>query len=521
MLNRSREAALVASAIVRPMKGLDELTAAAGGGASAAKRDLPLAVMRLLDAGQDGRVEIERFLRGATPREWATFDASMRAFWHSDRLPPNTWWLRILQGVGVGQPDDIVTIGLASMDLDGHVREEAVRRLPLLSDPLLGCFLALRTVDWVEAVATLAGGSLAARIKDDQALLVAAAPIVFHLADRRRTSHLDDHVLERAASDPGALAALLALSDTRTRRRLIAAPAVRMALSDEQLLRLARSDDDIVVAARAGIELVSRTSAGDASTELLDGLMTGPAPVRRAVLEVLATRADGLPIAKRHLFDPSPGVRAAAQVALQLGGQDPALVYRAALEQSDRVPTAIAELATLGNIADRARVLAALRSDDVATRRAAANAVRLVAPERLRELLVPLLSDSSPGVTRIAFRRLVAKAKELDATTLSELAAAPRSHNRRAAYRLMRRRSAAERVEADLMAAMDADARTRQTAIADLQSWLYLGAASSPRADLATRRRMAARLDAVASALRPGKVDRIRFHAGLRAQDLA
>jgi hypothetical protein len=184
------------------------------------------------------------------------------------------------------------------------------------------------------------------------------------------------------------------------------------------------------------------------------------------------------------------------------------------------VPIALVELAQLGSSDDHAAIIGALASADVATRRAAVSAVRWFAGPRLPELITPLLWDPSAGVTRAVERRLRARASDLDGRMLLDLAAAPQSHSRRAALRLMRRRSAPERVEADLIAVADEDEHLRRDGLADLRSWLHRGAASAPRADLPTRRRLSELLDAVAHVLRPDDVAGIRFHAGLRPQDL-
>ena len=505
------------------MPAIRDLVQAAEGGALLAEAALRKEVHRMLAADEAGRVEIDRFLRAATPRRWVTFDESMRAYWYGERpAAQDHWWRRVLRAATPrdARSGDLLALGLASMDRDGHTREEAIRHLAKEADPLVGPFLALRTTDWVEQVSSLAVTALADRVRSDRAVLIAAAPLLFTLSDRRRTSNLEDLVLERAAGDPETLAALLAVPDTRTRRRVIGNQSARTAMTVEQLVELARSDTDTVVATTAGIDAVLRAVATDASTDVLTSLMTGPALVRRAVLGALAERAQGLSVAERYLFDRSPGVRAAAQLVYRQAGHDPALVYRAALDQSDHVPVAITELAMIGTNADHERVLGALQAEDVATRRAAANAVRWVAADRLRDLLTPLLWDPSAGVTRTAVRRLQAKASELDSAMLFELATAPLTHNRRAAYGLIRRRTAAERVEANLIALADEDELIRRDAVADLRSWLHGGAASAPRADLPTRRRMSQRLDSLEHELRRDDIERLRFHAGLRPQDL-
>jgi HEAT repeat protein len=180
----------------------------------------------------------------------------------------------------------------------------------------------------------------------------------------------------------------------------------------------------------------------------------------------------------------------------------------------------VTELAFLGSSGDHELILGALDSEDVATRREAVNAVRWIGGERIVELLTPRLWDPSAGVTSTAATRLSRVARDLDGGMLLELAAAPSPHNRRVAYRLLRRRAPWDRIEANLMALADIDDHVRRDALVDLRSWLHRGAASAPRADLPTRRRLSQRLDTVEHLLQPHDVAAIRFHVGLRKQDL-
>ena len=505
------------------MPAINELVGAAEDGEFLAAVDLRQKVERMLGAGKASRAEIDKFLRAASPRQWITFDVAMRTFWYGERpAAKKHWWQRVLQAAKPHRPPsgDVLAVGLASMDRDGHVRERAIHQLSTETDPLVGPFLALRTTDWVDQVSSLAVAALAGRMGQERDLLIASAPLLFALSDRRRASNLEDIVLERAAADSETLASLLALSDPKTRRRVTGDQSVRAAMTDDQLLWLACSDSDTVVATTAGLEAVSRVVASDSSRDVLTSLMTGPALVRRAVLIALAEQGHGISIAGRFLFDRSPGVRAAAQLLYRRAGQDAASAYRAALDRSEHVPIALIELAVIGSSADHQRVLLALQSDDVAARRAAAGATRWVAGDRLPELLTPLLWDPSAGVTRAALRRLQAKASEIDRAVLLKLAAAPRSHNRRAAFRLMRRRTAAERIEANMIGLADEDKHIRRDSVADLRSWLHRGAASAPRADVQTRRRLSLLLDTVEHELPSDDVAGIRFHAGLRPQDL-
>jgi hypothetical protein len=499
--------------------------AEAGGGGLAAEIALRDHVRNLLQSEDADRFEIARFLRTASPRDWLTLDESMRAQWYGGwgEVPKapggvlgRAW--RALRSTSKPRAAT-VPFGIASMDRDGRVREEAVRQLASEADPLAGPFLALRTTDWVPEVAKIAVSALGDRLPNEPALLIASAPLVFALADRRRRSNLDQIVLEGAAVNPDVRTAL-SKADVRTRRRLMSHEAVRIASTLDELVAIAISDPDIVVASAAGVAAVSRITADEARRERLDRLLAGPALVRCAVLGALPTGEHTRDVAERHLFDRSPSVRGAAQQAYVRSGGEPSTAYRAALAKSEHVPIAVLELAQVGSPEDHEAVLAALQSPDPAARRAGVNGARWFAGDHLADLLVPLLWDPSPGVTRDAERWLRSMAKSLDSRTLDELVAAQGSHNRRAGYRLLRRRTTPERVEADLIGLADEDDANRRNALGDLRSWLHRGAASAPRADLVTRRRLSQRLDAVEGRLPPHDVERIRFHAALRPADV-
>jgi len=414
----------------------------------------------------------------------------------------------------------VLASGIASMDRDGRVREAAVRQLAAETDSLAGPFLILRTTDWVAPVAALAVSILSERLGKERPLLISSAPLALALSHRQRRSGVERIVLERAAVDAEVRAALLASSDRQTRRRVLSEEPVRAALTLDELTMLARSDPDTVVASTAGIEAVRKIGTARAAGEPLALLLAGPAPVRRVVLDALAERGEGGEVAERHLFARSPTVRAAAQRLHRRTGGDPVVVYRAALARGERVPIAIAELATAGQGTDHDAILGALRSADATTRRAAVGAVRWIARERLCELLAPFLWDASPSVTREAERHLRARASDLDGARIWELAAAQHEHQRHAAYRLLRRRTAPERIEADLIALAEEGERIRQDALDDLRSWLRRKSASAPRGDLATRRRLSRRLAATEDRLRDKEVEELRFHAALRPEDL-
>lgn len=501
---------------------IDELVAKASGGGLAAQVALRDRVRVAAAEHGSSRDELLAFLRSTSPRGWLTLDQSMRAQWYGETRPSGRAPMGLVRGVLAslaGARRDVLDIGLASMSRDGHQRECAVRALEEVGDPLAGPFLALRSGDWVEEVAQLATSILAERLTIEAPTLVASAPLVFALVDRRRQSGLASVVLERAAAETTIRRALLASLDRRTRREVISHRPVQDATSLEDLVEIAESDTDTSVAAEAGIAAVARLGAGT-DDDGLERLLAGPAPVRYAVLEALPASDRAREAAAGHLFDRSSTVRTAAQRAYARAGGDAAGAYRATLSRGEHVATAILELASIGGAQDHPVILAALQSPESSIRRAAVKAVGWIAPERVIELLVPMLRDSAPGVTRAAERRLRASASSLDGAILFDLAGASAAHMRRAAYRLLRRRSAPERLEAGLIGLADADAANQRTALGDLRSWLWKGAASAPRADLATRQRLSDRLRLVESQMDSHIADQIRFHAALRPADL-
>ena len=505
------------------MAGLPDLVHAAHDGSAFTAGELRGAIELLMESGDTGRAELHGFLRRASPRDWIVIDASMRPRWYDvDRSARGPWWRRAWNALRSAEerPPDVLSVGLTTMQPDGRAREAAVRQLPAEPDPLAASFLALRTADWVQQVAVPARSILSERMASEPSLVIAAAGLLFALEGRQRRSGLDRIVLERAASDAEVRAALLASSDRTTRRRVLGEGAVRAACELPELTALARSEPDTVVAALAGKEVVARIAAADPSGARLELLLGGPAPVRCAVLDALGERSAGRAAAARHLFDRSPIVRAAAQRAFARTGGDAAEVYRTALRNSERVPVALTELAALGSADDHAAILAALHGAEVATRRAAVGAVHRIAPDRLCELLVPLLRDPSAGVVGMAVRRLRPRARDLDLGVLQDLASAPLAFHRRAAQRLLRRRAPMERLEADLLALADPDDSIRSEALSDVQAWLLHQAANAPRGDVRSRLRVSRLLGAVEQRLRSEEVAQLRFHAGLRPQDL-
>lgn len=488
--------------------GLNERARRAATGGWIARMSFQEHLARLASGDKHGRDDLLSFLQIATPQEWVGVDEAVRESGYATQRS-------LLKDMG----NDLLGVGLSTMDASGHRREAAVRRITDFEDPLVGAFLSLRTVDWVEPVAKLSRSALIERVRTDLETAAFAAPLVFALESRLRAATTVDALLDAIAADPRLQQRLLRSTDVRTRRRALELALAGGALASEELVSLALDDADTVVATSAGRAAVAQAREAD-DRDALTRLLGGRAVVRRAVLEALTPGAEAVELAESHLFDRSPLVRNAAQSVVRRAGGDPVTEYRRSIEAGVRVAISVFELGYVGGPGDMPTVVNALGSPDAAVRRAAVHAASRRAGPELPSRLIPLLDDASPGVVRAAERRLRPFVKSVDRSIIDVLLASTEPHVRRAAFRLLRRRSPHERLEANFLGLADPEERLRQDADTDLKSWLHQGAASAPRADLSTRLKLDHELTRVERSMDGKVVGMIRFHAGLRNEDL-
>jgi hypothetical protein len=505
----------------RPKPSLADLAVDAQRGGWQGEAAFYLEALRLaFQAGAAERAQLIAFLRTATPQQWLVVDGSMRLIPVAiGRRSLFTLLRDSLGNRGRAADRTLVSLGFSTMSADGYRREAAIKQIAELDDPLVGPFLALRTIDWVGPVARTATEALTRQMESSREVAAMAAPLVFAFASRIRAGAATEAVSAVVARDVELQRRLLGFPGTVTRRRTLELALDASTLSTDELVSLALGDPDTVVATRAGQEAVARASvAGDHAT--LARLMEGRAVVRRAVLDVLPSNPATAAIARQHLFDRSPLVRSGAQQLARRTGTDPVESYRREARTEDRRAIAVLELGYAANPQDQLTILKALTDAEPPVRRAAVLALRWLAGPDVPSLLVGMLTDSSAGVVRVAERGIRPHVRALDRGVIDRLLQAAEPHIRRAGLRVLRRRSDHERLEADFIALTDIDEGLRRDASQDLRSWLWRGAARAPRADLATRRRLAHALARVESSLDAGIGERLRFHAGLRPQDL-
>ncbi|WP_410607650.1 hypothetical protein [Amycolatopsis sp. lyj-109] len=382
-------------------------------------------------------------------RRWVEFDVAVRNAWWT-----NQRWYRFRghEARDLGRDPSRAVVAEAACHGNGRMREVAVERLAVRTDPEALPLLLIRCVDWVRPIRELARP--AALSKLDEPAFRTMLPLIGVL--RRRA--VDDWMttLFRRAFTPRLLDDALALEDRETRRWVHAEAIGR--LSRERLLAIATQDADFVVRATCGNALLDR---GECVEELL---AAGVPKVRMRALALL-----GPDVAVTHLADRSSAVRSMAQALVLKAGGDLAAHYRA-------MPVSFGALAGLGETgtaADARRLERHLADDRPRIRRVAVRGLRRIAPESTA--VRPLLTDPSPAVTRQVVTFL--RGRFVDPATLQALLSpAHPLHTRRAAVALLRNRDTWLRLHTDLTLlhdpALAADAHN------DLHAWLHHSAAT-------------------------------------------
>ncbi|KDN18329.1 HEAT repeat domain-containing protein [Amycolatopsis rifamycinica] len=368
----------------------------------------------------------------------------------------------------------------AACDSNGYLREAAVERLAVSTDPEALPLLLLRCVDWVRPVRERARSAVSSKL--DQPTLRAMLPLL-GLLRRRAVDDWMTTLLREAL--PNVLEDALALEDRET-RRWFHGEAIGL-LSRERLLDIALRDHDFVVRAVCGNVLLDR---GEHVEELA---AAGAPKVRVRALTLLGTDA-----AVVSLADRSSAVRSMAQALVLKAGGDPAAHYRAMPASFG----AIAGLGETGTAADAARLERHLADDRPRIRRAAVRGLRRIAPES--EAVRPLLTDPSPAVTRQVVTFL--RGRFTDPATLRALLDPARPvHTRRAAAALLRDHDTWVRLHTDLALLADPDLAAQ--AHQDIHTWLRHSTTTYTTPPPA----LAAEIDAACTTLDPALAREIRF----------
>lgn len=411
----------------------------------------------LSKAAVDGRptdwVDGLQALSALEGREWLLLDGAARWFRPATGTPVSgvRGWL----GPSADEPTSFVAI-VASLHVDGRIRERATRVLAQRSGPLVASAVALRLMDHVPQVRDAAVSALDPVVTVDvaeQALAVVLAgrarqqgPVALDLVETRLRGILGD---ERCAES-------LSQSVMRdVRRRGFEFAHDEGLLTRDRLLSGAKSEKGQLLLAWFSDWLSALLSPEDFG----EMLTVKSVPIRQ--IAVIRVSEEALPDEKllRLAADAAPRVREAAQSRARRRGLNVAHWYRSQLAAEGPVGFRAAVfdgLLSLGSAEDLDRFRGALTD---AAPRVRATAVRGVATwgdsDDAARLLLPMLLDPSPRVTSVVARvlgRAGVSAVDAEFAWTSD-----QVWSRRAAWRLSRSTGSWSRVAADLRAACDSD----------------------------------------------------------------
>lgn len=372
-------------------------------------------------------------------------DESMRYSWYGDdwsKLAPR----ELAKWVGPGEPG-VLLLRLSSMHPNGFVREEAVRRLRLLTDGSEVPYLLLRLNDWVAPVRRIAREAIDERIKPSYAdALIRNFHLVARLAEVRR--HDQREVLDRIhqlLAGPEARTAMLDAmrNGSRTTRRTSFRVLAENEASLHEVLPQALEAADFVIrlqAVRAALRVLDRA----ALQSLLPKLSRdGSAPIRLEALRTWATSFPGEAANKAlraALLDRNATVRLEASYRLRNeADNDFRQVYRNAMSASQPavLMAALAGFAETAGVEDAAELIPYLSHPLARVRRTAVECLAKLGQGEHLELFIERAQDTSPKVSSEACKVLAREVSRIDGSLVWQLlSSAPRAHVRRNMLRL-------------------------------------------------------------------------------------
>ncbi|MFF1527931.1 HEAT repeat domain-containing protein [Cellulomonas sp. NPDC058312] len=452
-------------------------------------------------------------LAGLDGAAWLVLDQAARTARHPDGSAPvsrNGRWMR----AALNEPSGFVA-AVASLHVDGRVRERAVHVLATAPRAVAVPALAVRLLDHVPEVRARAWEALPhpRRLEDAEALL----DVLLAGADRQHAADALTRVeVAVVDTDPALLPELLASGRRRVRRWAFHVGHDRGLLTTGVLLSAALADPDQWLQARCAQWLSERDEPG-----VLTGLLGARSVEARLIaLDRVPDRDLGDDALRVALVDPAPRVREVARSRARLRGWDVADHYRRRLDEhtSPRMAAACLDgLALTGNEADLRAAVARLRHPSPRVRAAAVTAVHArAAHDDAAERLAPMLLDPSTRICSAAARALA----RLGAppATAEPAWASDQVWSRRSGWRVHRAPGGWHRVEADLRAAADPDQALATLGRFGISTWLEVSAARTwaPLAD-DQRARIAALLDRAGL---DGPTRRsVAFHAGVDVVD--
>lgn len=327
--------------------------------------------------------------------------------------------------------DDLLAM---SSHASGFKRENAVRRLGRLGNPVAIPYLVERANDWVPQVRAAARDALSNLLRTGNgAAFVASLPAIMHLQSCTRDDHSEllQAVQEFLLHEENVqhLVAGLHSQDAQVARLAIRLLVERQRMPATDLISIGLSHKDVVVRSTV-IDLLKALEAEDFTVAVAKAMHDPYMPVRREAFQQLLARdvEAGLRAARHMLFDGSASIREIAVHRLLAAGAPVEQMYANALtDDSDRVAVVICVLwswAFLHSQACGEQVLRLLDARFPAVRRAALQTTAKLLRNDAKPHLETALADASPAVCKEAARLICRTDDKLGAERLVSVARA-------------------------------------------------------------------------------------------------
>jgi HEAT repeat protein len=299
----------------------------------------------------------------------------------------------------------------------GFKRENAVRRLGMLGNPMAIPHLIVRANDWVPQVRAAARDALSALLRAGNGeAFVASLPAIMHLQTCTRDDHtgLLHAVQEFLLREDNAhhLVAGLHGPDRRVARLAIRLLVERRRMTATELVAVGLSHKDEVVRSTV-IDLLKVLEAGDFSAVVAKALCDPYMPVRREAFQQLMARDPeaGLCSARDLLFDGSASIREIAVRRLLAAAEPVEQIYADALTR-DRSRVAVVTCVLWGwafmNSQTRIeQVRQHLNARLPSVRRSALQTIAKLLRNDAKHHLEAALADESPAVCKEAARLII------------------------------------------------------------------------------------------------------------------
>lgn len=303
---------------------------------------------------------------------------------------------------------------------NGFKRENAVRRLGMLGNPVAIPKLIVRVNDWVPQVREVARKSLLKLMTPKNAKAFAESlPDLFHLKTCGRDNHTRfiADVLEYLLKDENAESIREVAFSLEPK---VARIAVRLCfdhslLDRDELVIKCLSHSDILVRNIASDHL--REISGKTLNDLLKIAIKDPfMPIRREAFQIYLKNSpeQGEVIANTFLFDRHISIRELAITYLLRKGGDVRAIYSSVISSASesilRTKFAILGLAYLGAKEEIPSISQLLTNKSPGIRKSAIQALEKLMGDESKTLLVTALDDPSPSVAKES-SRLITKLK--------------------------------------------------------------------------------------------------------------